>query len=414
MTLTGLKTRTINILNSLDAGYFQNLVTVIEQIEAKSTSGFSDMEAKAKVMYHALTGLLTNQYYHNLLDPSKLLLAQIIFNDFDEISQAQILSSNADISSMSQQMQTKQGAINEAETQQQVFFQFLHSIESFRGHYESRTKSQIFAEASQAHDLFNQLAHDIDMDEDKSTILSKKTAMGTTGLACCVAVCIYGNNKNNKTVLSVSHISTITAEILTELKSRLGKKYSIKPKTMEVYLVGGCIGSLHNEISLLMQTNLGITDMRLGLSDSSLAEGSCVAIMGDNPGQIIYCFDKPVIPRLVISQTTASSSSDTIQQDDPMGTEQTEVSVSEHKKEKIEDTPLLQQKEQQRFQFFFKEHARDESFMRWLQRKEAVEARPEGNYRTEEVPHTNRDYATEEMPDAKMPSEEDTNSKFKM
>jgi chemotaxis receptor (MCP) glutamine deamidase CheD len=37
-----------------------------------------------------------------------------------------------------------------------------------------------------------QMATDVDMDEDEKTIVSKKTSIGTTGLACCIAVCIYG------------------------------------------------------------------------------------------------------------------------------------------------------------------------------------------------------------------------------
>jgi hypothetical protein len=307
MNLMGLKIRTINILNALNVEYFQDTVIAIELVEARSASGFSDVEAKANVMYLALMALLANQYYDNLSDPIQLLLAQIIFTDADTLSQAAIQSPNADIADMTDMLKPKSDAIADARRQLNVFFQFLQSIEYFRNIYESRNKNQKFTETNKSHRAFMQMATDVDMDEDEKTIVSKKTSIGTTGLACCIAVCIYGKTTQNKTALNVSHIATLTAEIIEELKSGLSEKYSLNSESLEVYLAGGCIGSLYNEVSLLMQTDLGIHDMRLGLSDVSLDEGSCIVIQGKYPNKIAYCFDQPILQKLIVSQPSQDS-----------------------------------------------------------------------------------------------------------
>jgi hypothetical protein len=121
MNLMGLKIRTINILNAFNVEYFQDTVIAIELVEARSASGFSDVEAKANVMYLALMALLANQYYDNLSDPIQLLLAQIIFTDADTLSQAAIQSPNADIADMTDMLKPKSDAIADARRQLQKY-----------------------------------------------------------------------------------------------------------------------------------------------------------------------------------------------------------------------------------------------------------------------------------------------------
>jgi hypothetical protein len=226
---------------------------------------------------------------------------------------------------------------------------------------------------NQNHRAFRKMETDVYMDQDKKILFSEKKSIGTTGLACCVAVFIYGKNRQNKTVVNVSHISSLTPEIVKELKSGLIKKYNETPEeSIEIYLAGGCIGSLHNEISILMETDLGISDMRLGLSDGSLEEGSCVVIQGKDPDNIMYCFDQPDIPKLTVAAPALTSS---FQANNIVGTSSASTYPSNMDIMESEKTSCASSSYS-----FFKPHAQDETFLQWVTRKEAEEANQQGSH----------------------------------
>ena len=346
MTLTGFKNRTMNILYSLDAKRFQSCIGMIDQIQAADDSGFSDIEAKAKVMQLALMELL-DDYYQTLTDPIQLLLAQIIFRDHDEISLDTILSPDADIQELSERGLPPQSAIKEAEEQYEIFTLFLNSSQSLRAHYESKHKSRKWIDISHAPEVLDALKVDVDMLETNTTLIWKKTAIGTKELACCTAVCIYAKNKKNKTIVSVTHEPYLNEEMMENLKFQLNAQYSIRPETLEVYLAGGNISSFAHDLALVMQTSLGITDMRLGLSDSSLQEGSAIGIFNRN--EINYCFEKSVIPKLAFN------------------------AVNESKKRQFTAMDGDNMNKPKNYFKFFKEGAKDESLMQWIYQKDNEE-----------------------------------------
>ncbi|WP_199187050.1 XopAK family type III secretion system effector [Trinickia caryophylli] len=122
---------------------------------------------------------------------------------------------------------------------------------------------------------------DVDMDECVVINAARDgyDALGTTGVATCIAICAQGKNARGEPILGLCHYSGIqdAEEVLDCVKDMMAESGVARP---EIFLVGGMISNAEDEGSFEMERDL------LALRDRFDIKGAKLHVsMSDSDGE---------------------------------------------------------------------------------------------------------------------------------
>lgn len=293
MNLADLKNRSIKILSYVDNLGFKDLIADIEKIKAIDESGFADIYAKSEVIRLILSALKNQHYFDQMADPRKKRLLNTLFNDgLMPLEIKTNLLNSADNSNIELSKTSFYELTQSAESRINTFLENakrLHSI------YQNRAQASLLKQVIPTHVLFDKMGVDVEMEDEVVVNLSKKKlAVGTTGLGSCLAIILMAKNKKNEVVVSIGHFSSSDSAMIKNMQSDFISMYELS-NSIHTYLVGGCIATLDDNLELIMQEDLGITDFRLCLSDGeNMDDVSSVVISSQYPNAIYYASHEAV------------------------------------------------------------------------------------------------------------------------
>ncbi len=275
-TFNIMREKFIGELDALDPEEFADLIADFENIKAPNNLSKIEAEMYCKVKLLYLTAKsLSEEYFNRQDDYGKIKLISLFKDEFGEEQEVleqmgievdpEVFDSN--FKSVKRMGTRLKKLLNKLEGKSK--------LDEEKEHFRPLTPVK---EVRKSKSYFDKMDIDVDMDEYEAVLLDEKTVIGTTGLACCGAIIVIGQNAKGQYHACVGHYSTPSVADIKEQRRFMLTELKIRRNTIKTTFIGGCIGSLASHCNLATKADELVDQMYVGLADIEFMEGTNIAV----------------------------------------------------------------------------------------------------------------------------------------
>lgn len=270
-----LKKRTIKILNTFrklcpESLIFKDVTIVfINQIDEDATSGFHELYLKCQLFQHLASNLSDANY--EALPIKARYLVEMLFNpglEHDLLKNCELKSLDDMLFKYSYLTLNPARCIPFWEGSDYDFGELRKTISQYIHWYEIKNKSlyknlfpPILPDPNQ--NIISQMddANDVDQGQCNLVELAKHNHLGTTGLACCIA--LIGIQDSATPIVGVCHAFCNFESTLEDI---CNENFKAPRKDISIYLIGGYPIHFADYLPIIYKNEFNIIDVRLATS----------------------------------------------------------------------------------------------------------------------------------------------------